>query len=82
MPKCRRLRRTSASRGVAGAAASKRVAPRTARLPRSGRSKKFRQRSRVVLPEPEEPMMARACPSSSEKLISSSTRVAPKCFSM
>src|SRR5699024_5754654 len=48
----------------------------------SGVSKKFKHRSSVVLPLPEEPMMARACPSSRSKLISSSTLVAPKCFSM
>ena len=51
-------------------------------LPLVGGLQKFRHRSRVVLPLPEEPMMARAWPCSRSKLMSSSTRVAPKCFSI
>jgi hypothetical protein len=50
--------------------------------PPSGFSRKFRHRSSVVLPLPEEPMMDRACPFSREKLMSWRTLVAPKCFSM
>ena len=49
--------------------------------PLSGVSKKFRHRSSVVFPLPEEPMMDRACPSSSEKLMSCKTLVPPKLFS-
>ena len=81
-PKWSRFFRTSLSRWVAGSAASKIRLPATEMVPWSGFSKKFRHRSSVVLPEPEEPMMARAWPCSRSKLISSSTRVAPKCFSM
>ena len=50
-------------------------------LPASGVSRKFRQRSSVVLPEPEEPMMESACPCSSVKLMSFRTFVLSKCFS-
>ena len=39
-------------------------------VPLSGFSKKFRHRSSVVFPLPEEPMMDRACPFSREKLMS------------
>ena len=55
-PKWRRFFRTSLSRWVAGSAASHMVSPFTRMTPVSGRSRKFRQRSSVVLPEPDEPM--------------------------
>ena len=82
MPKWSRFLRTSLSRWVAGSAASKITEPLTEMEPWSGFSRKFRHRSSVVLPEPEEPMMARACPCSRSKLMSSRTWVAPKCFSI
>jgi len=47
-------------------------------LPSFGVSRKFRQRSSVVLPEPDEPMMASALPRSNVKLMSLSTLVEPK----
>ena len=37
-------------------------------VPSSANSKKFRQRSRVVLPLPDEPIMVKTSPFSSEKL--------------
>ena len=80
-PKCSRLRRTSASRRVAGSSASKSTSPLTAMLPASGVSRKLRHLSSVVLPLPEEPIMLSACPSSREKLMSFKTLVLSKCFS-
>ena len=65
----------------ARSAASNRVSPFTIR-PAFGVSGKFRQRSRVVLPEPDEPIMASACRVPEEKLMSCSTLVGPKLFSM
>ena len=77
-PKWSRFFRISDSRAVAGSAASKRVSPRTEMVPASGVSRKLRQRRSVVLPLPEEPMMAMARPSSREKLMFFSTSVEPK----
>ena len=54
--------------------------PSTRILPPDGFSKKFRHRKSVVLPLPEEPMMAIVSPSFSEKDISFSTAVLPKFF--
>ncbi len=56
--------RISLSRWVAGSAASHMVSPFTRMTPVSGRSRKFRHRSNVVLPEPDEPMIASASPCS------------------
>lgn len=62
--------------------ASKRVSPFTIIWPLSGLSRKLRHRNSVVFPEPDEPIIARALPSSMEKLTSLSTLVLPKCFSI
>ena len=56
--------------------------PFTLMTPVSGRSRKFRQRSRVVLPEPDEPMMASASPCSRVSEMSLRTWVSPKFFPM
>ena len=58
------------------------VSPATVMLPASAVSKKFKQRSSVVLPEPDDPMMARASPSASSNEISRSTFVVPKLLPM
>ena len=65
---------------VAGSAASHMVSPFTLITPVSGRSRKFRQRSRVVLPEPDEPMIASASPCSRSREMSFNTWVSPKFF--
>ena len=78
MPKCRRFLRICASLLVVWSAASSSVSPFTMILPSFGVSRKFRQRSSVVLPEPDEPMMASALPRSNVKLMSLSTLVEPK----
>ena len=81
-PKCSRLRRIWLSFCVFKSAASKSVWPATVIVPASGTVKKFRQRSSVVLPEPDEPMMATDSPDSSEKSMPRSTCVfLPKDFS-
>ena len=74
--------RTSLSRWVAGSAASHMVSPFTLMTPLSGRSRKFRQRSRVVLPEPDEPMIASASPCSRVSEMSLRTFVSPKFLPM
>ena len=51
-------------------------------LPEVAVSRKFKQRSSVVLPEPDEPIIAKTSPFSSEKLISFNTSVLPKTFSI
>ena len=77
-PKCSRLRRMLRCRSAAGTEVSSSVSPLTLMTPASGVSRKLRQRSRVVLPLPEEPIRDRTDPFSMEKEISSSTRVEPK----
>jgi len=52
------------------------VSPFTLMTPVSGRSRKFRQRSSVVLPEPDEPMIASASPCSSVSEMSLNFRLA------
>ena len=54
----------------------------TRMIPASGRSRKFRQRSSVVFPLPEEPIRDRTVPFSILKEISSRTSVEPKDFRM
>ena len=58
------------------------VSPATVIEPVSAVSRKFRQRSSVVLPEPEEPMIASASPSARSKEMPRSTLVAPKLLPM
>ena len=67
---------------ASASAASKSVSPFTRITPVSGRSRKFRQRSSVVFPLPEEPMIESTSPFSSEKPISRSTCAPPKCLPM
>src|SRR6185312_13095092 len=54
--------------------------PAKATVPASGFSSPFRQRSTVVLPEPEGPMSASTPPASTERSIDFSTSLAPKDF--
>ena len=79
-PKCRRAARTSASRRRrrTDSDASKMHDPATYICPASAVSRKFRHRSRVVLPPPEEPIRASTAPRSSVKLMPRSTSVFPK----
>ena len=49
--------------------------------PPVGVSSRLMQRSIVLLPEPEEPMMLMTSPFSTEKLMSRSTACVPNCFS-
>ena len=48
----------------------KRIVPPMSNEIITGRSKKFKHRSRVVFPLPEDPIMDTTCPCSKEKLIS------------
>ena len=80
-PKCSRLRRISRSFCVLGSASSKSVSSFTTICPSSGTVRKLRQRSSVVLPLPDEPMMATVSPFSSEKSTPLRTTVSlPKLF--
>ena len=81
-PKCSRFLRMASSLCVLVSAALHSVSPATVMLPVSAVSRKFRQRSSVVLPEPDEPMMARASPSARSNEMSRSTFVAPKLLPM
>ena len=70
--------RSTASLWVRASSALHSVSPATVIEPVSAVSKKFKQRSNVVLPEPEDPIMASASPFCKSNEISRSTAVLPK----
>ena len=66
--------------GFFAASPSNIIFPPTDIVPLSANSRKLRQRKRVVLPLPEDPMIESTSPFSSEKLIPFNTSVLPKFF--
>ena len=81
-PKCSLFLRISSSLGTEWASESNSVSPFTVICPSSGLSRKFRHLKSVVLPEPEEPIMASTSPFSREKSSPFNTSVSPKFFFM
>ena len=79
-PKFKRFCRISFSVRVRSSSASKMIFPFTKICPLVGISKKFRHRSRVVLPPPEAPITAMVCPFSSEKSTPFKTMRSPNLF--